>query len=91
MRQEHCSSPTGSARAFASFEQIASQTLPVILSLLDQLYQARQQLFKLSAAVAAQDDTMKMAIPAAIHKDAKLDNELDLFREDHEERGVGVP
>ena len=50
--------------------EIASETLPVILSLLDQLYQTRQQLLKLTAAVATQDETIKMAILAAIRRDA---------------------
>lgn len=60
--------------------EIGLETLPVILSLLDQLYQTRQQLLKLSAAVAAQDDTVRMAVLAAIPKDAKFDNEQDSFR-----------
>lgn len=44
---------------------IDSDTLPIMLSLLDQLYDTRQRLFSLTAAVAAQDETVQAAIIAA--------------------------
>lgn len=45
---------------------IDSDTLPVMLSLLDQLYDTRQRLLSLTAAVAAQDKTVQAAIIAAV-------------------------
>jgi chaperone modulatory protein CbpM len=45
---------------------IDAGTLPVVLSLLDQLYDTRQRLLSLTAAVAAQDETVQAAIIAAI-------------------------
>ena len=50
--------------------EIDSDTLPVIVSLLDQLYDTRQRLFSLTAAVAAQDEAVQAAILAAIKPDA---------------------
>jgi len=41
-------------------------TLPVVLSLVDQLYNTRQRLLSLTAAVAAQDKNVQAAIIAAI-------------------------
>jgi chaperone modulatory protein CbpM len=41
-------------------------TLPVVLSLVDQLYNTRQRLLSLAAAVAAQDQNVQAAIIAAI-------------------------
>ena len=41
-------------------------TLPVVLSLVDQLYDTRQRLLSLTAAVAAQDQNVQAAIIAAI-------------------------
>jgi chaperone modulatory protein CbpM len=45
---------------------IDSDTLPIMLSLLDQLYDTRQRLLSLTAAVAAQDKTVQAAIIAAV-------------------------
>ena len=41
-------------------------TLPVVLSLVDQLYDTRQRLLSLAAAVVAQDEDIRTAIIAAI-------------------------
>ena len=46
--------------------EIDADTLPVVLSLLDQLYDTRQRLLSLIAAVKAQDETVQEAIIAAI-------------------------
>jgi chaperone modulatory protein CbpM len=46
--------------------EIDSDTLPVVVSLLDQLYDTRQRLFSLTAAVAAQDEAVQEAILAAV-------------------------
>ncbi len=46
--------------------EIDAETVPVVLSLVDQLYQTRQHLLSLTAAVAAQDKSVQMAILAAI-------------------------
>lgn len=51
---------------------IDSGTLPVVLSLLDQLYDTRQRLSSLTAAVAAQDKAVKAAIIAAISSGARF-------------------
>lgn len=48
---------------------IDSGTLPVVLSLLDQLYDTRQRLVSLTRAVAAQDKTVQAAIIAAVSAD----------------------
>jgi len=45
---------------------IDSGTLPVVLSLLDQLYDTRQRLLSLTGAVAAQDKTIQAVIIAAM-------------------------
>ena len=50
--------------------EIDAETLPVVLSLLDQLYETRQRLLSLTAAVAAQDEAVQRAILAAIDHDA---------------------
>lgn len=55
--------------------EIDADTLPVILSLVDQLYQTRQHLLKLTAAVAAQDKAIQTAILAAIDPSSKTDEE----------------
>jgi chaperone modulatory protein CbpM len=57
--------------------EIDVDTLPVVLSLVDQLYNTRQRLLSLTAAVAAQDKTVQAAIIAAIKLDAgsETDNE----------------
>ena len=46
--------------------EIDKETLPVILSLVDQLYATRQRLSALTAAVAAQDKNIQAAIIAAM-------------------------
>jgi chaperone modulatory protein CbpM len=50
--------------------EIDAETLPVVLSLVDQLYETRQRLLSLAAAVAAQDKAVQTAILAAIDQDA---------------------
>jgi chaperone modulatory protein CbpM len=46
--------------------EIDVDTLPVVLSLVDQLYDTRQRLLSLAAAVAAQDKNVRTAIIAAM-------------------------
>ena len=46
--------------------EIDAGTLPVVLSLVDQLYDTRQRLLSLSAAVVAQDKDVQAAIIAAM-------------------------
>jgi len=46
--------------------EIDADTLPMVLSLVDQLYDTRQRLWSLTRAVAAQDKTTQEAIIAAI-------------------------
>jgi len=46
--------------------EIDAETLPVVLSLVDQLYATRQKLLSLTAAVTAQDKAVQAAIVAAI-------------------------
>jgi chaperone modulatory protein CbpM len=46
--------------------EIDANTLPVVLSLVDQLYDTRQRLLSLAAAVTAQDKNIQAAIIAAI-------------------------
>jgi chaperone modulatory protein CbpM len=46
--------------------EIDPETLPVVLSLVDQLYDTRQRLLSLTAAVAAQDQAVQAAILAAM-------------------------
>ena len=55
--------------------EIEADTLPVVLSLVDQLYQTRQHLLKLTAAVTAQDNSVQTAILAAIGGGGKIDEE----------------
>ena len=45
---------------------IDTETLPVVLSLVDQLYDTRQRLSSLTAAIAAQDKNVQTAIIAAL-------------------------
>lgn len=52
--------------------EIDADSLPIILSLIDQLYDTRRRLLALSAAVAAQDKTVKSAILAAIDQNPEL-------------------
>jgi chaperone modulatory protein CbpM len=46
--------------------EIDADTLPVVLSLVDQLYDTRKRLLSLTAAIAAQDENIQAAIMAAI-------------------------
>ena len=46
--------------------EIDASALPLVLSLVDQLYDTRQRLLSLTAAVAAQDQNVQAAIIAAI-------------------------
>ncbi len=48
--------------------EIDAEALPLVLSLVDQLYATRRRLLSLTAAVAAQDKTVKSAILAAIEQ-----------------------
>lgn len=57
--------------------EIDVDTLPVVLSLVDQLYNTRQRLLSLTAAVAAQDKTVQAAIIAAIKPDAGSDSDSE--------------
>jgi chaperone modulatory protein CbpM len=50
--------------------EIDADTLPVVLSLIDQLYDTRQRLLSLSAAIAAQGESIQAAILAAMKRDA---------------------
>ena len=47
--------------------EIDTETLPVVLSLVDQLYDTRQRLLSLTAAIATQDKAVQAAILAAIN------------------------
>ena len=46
--------------------EINSETLPLVLSLIDQLYETRQRLFSLIQAVTAQDKDIQAAVIAAM-------------------------
>ena len=46
--------------------EIDAETLPVVLSLVDQLYDTRQRLLSLTAAVTAQDKDIQAAIIAVM-------------------------
>jgi chaperone modulatory protein CbpM len=46
--------------------EIDLDALPIVLSLVDELYETRQQLLSLTAAVAAQDKAVQSAILAAL-------------------------
>jgi chaperone modulatory protein CbpM len=48
--------------------EIEADALPVVLSLVDQLYDTRQRLLSLTAAVTAQDKTVQTAIIAALSR-----------------------
>ena len=52
--------------------EIDSGALPVVLSLLDQLYDTRQRLLSLTRAVTLQDKTIQAAITAAISRGGNL-------------------
>ncbi|RSU70346.1 chaperone modulator CbpM [Sphingobium yanoikuyae] len=49
--------------------EIDPETLPVVLSLVDQLYQTRQRLLSLAAAVAAQDESVQAAVFASLGRE----------------------
>ena len=49
--------------------EIDVDTLPVVLSLVDQLYDARQKLLSIAAAVTAQDKSVQAAIISAMRPD----------------------
>ena len=51
--------------------EIDAGTLPVVLSLIDQLYDTRRRLLSLTAAVAVQDKTVQAAIISAMEPNAK--------------------
>lgn len=57
--------------------EIEVDTLPVVLSLVDQLYNTRQRLLSLTAAVAAQDKTVQAAIIAAIKPDGASESDSE--------------
>ena len=57
--------------------EIDLETLPVVLSLVDQLYDTRQRLLSLAAAIAAQDQTVQAAIIAALEPDDGGASEAD--------------
>lgn len=49
--------------------EIETGTLPVVLSLIDELFDTRQRLLSLTAAMAVQDKTVQDAIIAALERD----------------------
>ena len=51
--------------------EIDAGTLPVVLSLIDQLYDTRQRLLSLTAAVAAQDKAVQAAIISAMEPESR--------------------
>ncbi|QIP07854.1 chaperone modulator CbpM [Bradyrhizobium symbiodeficiens] len=51
---------------------VDDSALPVVLSLLDQLYDTRQRLFSLTRAIKTQDETVQLAIAAATSRESKL-------------------
>lgn len=53
--------------------EIDAETLPVVVSLVDQLHQTRQRLLKLASAVAEQDKAVQTAILAAIDPRSGID------------------
>ena len=57
--------------------EIDLETLPAVLSLVDQLYDTRQRLLSLAAAIAAQDQTVQAAIIAALEPDDGGASEAD--------------
>jgi chaperone modulatory protein CbpM len=46
--------------------EVDAETLPVVVSLVDQLYDTRQRLLSLTAAITAQDKNVQAAIIAAM-------------------------
>ncbi len=55
--------------------EIDAETLPVVVSLVDQLHQTRQRLLTLTAAVAAQDKAVQAAVLAAIKLNGEINEE----------------
>ncbi|MCM2473481.1 hypothetical protein HGO38_08320 [Rhizobium sp. CG5] len=55
--------------------EIDKDTLPTVLSLVDQLYQTRRHLLQLTAAVAAQDKSVQAAILDALDLAGTSDGE----------------
>jgi chaperone modulatory protein CbpM len=51
---------------------VDDSALPVVLSLLDQLYDTRQRLLSLTRAIKTQDETVQLAIAAATSPESKL-------------------
>ena len=49
--------------------EIDADALPVVLSLIDQLYDVRQRLLSLTAAMKAQDKAVQASIIAALERD----------------------
>lgn len=54
--------------------EIDADTLPTVLSLVDQLYETRRHLSRLTAAVAAQDKSVQAAILDAMDLEGMLDD-----------------
>ncbi len=50
---------------------VDAAALPVVLSRLDQLYETRQNLLSLTAAIRAQDETVQAAIMAALRPEGE--------------------
>jgi chaperone modulatory protein CbpM len=51
---------------------VDDNALPVVLSLLDQLYDTRQRLRSLTRAIKTQDESVQLAIAAATSSESKL-------------------
>ena len=51
---------------------VDDSTLPLVLSLLDQLYDTRQRLFSLTRAIKTQDEAVQLSIAAATSPESKL-------------------
>lgn len=52
--------------------EIDADTLPLVVSLVDQLYDTRQRLLSLTAAVTAQDKNIQAAVIAAMERTGAL-------------------
>lgn len=57
--------------------EIEVDLLPMVLSLVDQLYDTRQRLLSLTAAVAAQDEAVQAAILTALNPGAGVEDDGD--------------
>ncbi|WP_421578313.1 hypothetical protein [Shinella sp. M31] len=55
--------------------EVNADTLPIVVSLVDQLHQARDRLLKLAAAVATQDKSVQAAILEAIELSGNNDEQ----------------